>query len=209
MGMLYRIRTWNTRANWLFLFAAIGGGRTLWEWLFKPQGGTEIMPFGCPPCQQPIWPMALSAITLAMCGIGFYLSAKREAQFGAEKGKRLNAEKHLRDAESPLIFAGKLGFLADDAAWICEELLCLMQHGTLASSFVRGLNGHEPVLERLRIHRMQVKAMPLTEFSSEIMGTTKPEELKASAVVAMLGDHENALRNKCAQLIDPYLKAVR
>jgi hypothetical protein len=175
----------------------------------KPATGEAVNMPTCGRTIDLVWAIVFVIISIGLSLYGLYLSARKSRQLSEERGNRIIAEKQLKDAESPLIFAGKIALLADDARWICTELECLMQHGTLASLLVRDLDGHESFLERLRIHRMQVKAMPLTEFNSAIIGTTKPEDLKASVLVALLGGHEKALRDKCSLLIDPYLKAIR
>ena len=118
----------------------------------------------------------------------------------------------LRNAESPLILAGKLLLLMDDANWISGELRELTEQANpkeLTAPLLRDLVGHEAFLNRINVHKMQVRTLSLNGFWSELVQKTISNNLHASAVLMMLGDHASALKLRGGQLVEPYLKAIR
>ena len=232
MGMS-RITEWNRRENWLFLFAAIGAGRTLWEW-FNPQKEAGVMPFGCPSCPPSLWLLALSVITLGMCAYGFYLSTRTQRRYEAklliERDKANVAQRQLREADWPLMTAGRLTLLAEDAELLEDAFDQIIESNAadkhpidLTFPLTIKLVGLElgkdiPQLswQCLRLmsfrdgynsHRAHLMNRALPNFESAVLKCPMPCDLDQKTISGMLISHKAALKKRAYELAAPYIEA--
>jgi hypothetical protein len=139
--------------------------------------------------------------------------------------------KRMQASEYPLMLAGQLTLLAEDALWLSDTFSKILQGNTedsaltlthpLIDELITFSPSEEPIpwqrvhliswYRHYSIHKHHVFETS-AGFESDVMRSITPAEqglLDGTSILAMLQQHRSSLLNKAAELAAPYLEAKK
>ena len=160
-----------------------------------------------------LWPQYLAVLSIIAALLGFRRLAAISAETSEEKRLKVEAQTALRNAECPLIYAGKLQLLADHADELANYLqihfIAPNHHGPQGKTKFIHLDKRHEFTDRFSFHQTLVASLSITGLEDKFRRYEVEENAYVSQIAKDLKAYGDNLRRCGAEAIKPYFESVR